>query len=280
MWRTDALTPTPNLHISGKKNASRLIAPALAVIAKPVPHSPLPDKRPQPPLHLGPPPRKRPTASDARRAGCCRPRRKVVTRIQPAAPAAQHSRFGPGRAMAQNRGRGKCQGPGQVPGAGASARGPGPVAAGAGASCGRRAWARGDRPALSVAELAQPLGDLGTDPTDIKNLVSAGRPSAQQDRSPPDTERFGQGTARCLGGPPVHRWCRHRDDQSRAMRTQVAAPYSGPRRSRFDPDRDSQRVTAVGGWRLSLRDRHRHRRWRSALPHSTRRRPGRSGHKG
>lgn len=177
-------------------------------------------------------------------------------------------------AGASARGWGKCQG------TGASARGPGPVAAGAGASCGRRAWARGDRPALSVAELAQPLGDLGTDPTDVKDLVSAGRPSAQQDRSPPDTERFGQGTARRLGGPPVHRWCRHRDDQSRAMRTQVAAPYSGPRRSRFDPDRDSQRVTAVGGWRLGLRDRHRHRRWRSALPHSTRRRPGRSGHKG
>lgn len=37
MWRTDALTPTPNLLISGKKNASRPIAPALLVIANSTP---------------------------------------------------------------------------------------------------------------------------------------------------------------------------------------------------------------------------------------------------
>lgn len=108
MWRTGTLTPTPNSHISGRKNASRLIAPALAVIAKPVPHPPLPASGPQPPLHLGPPPGKRPTASDARRAGCCRPRRKVVTASNQQHPLPSTA----GWAGQNARGQGERQGTG------------------------------------------------------------------------------------------------------------------------------------------------------------------------
>lgn len=138
MWRTDTLTLTPNLHISGKRNASRLIAPALAVIAKPVRHPPLPDTgrshRCTSVRRLG----SVPAASDAGRADCCRPGQKVATATNQQHPLP--SPAGLGRAMAQKRGRAWGPGPGawgecQVQGMGAwsPAR---PIRRGAGATTG------------------------------------------------------------------------------------------------------------------------------------------------
>src|SRR6266567_8635370 len=90
------------------------------------------------------------------------------------------------------------------------------------------------------AKAVQPVVQVGRWIVDLDDLVPAGSPRDQPDRTPWNTERHGERLERGLGGLTVHRTLLYGHDQrtSRAVRS-VRAPDPGAPRARLDPDGDA-----------------------------------------